>query len=128
MFAHFKKAMQEAFSFRLLATQQLYMTDVDKGLLWWTYLNSFPEAERQEHNCNCCKSFIRHYGGLVFIENGEMVSIWDFPCEKPFDIVVKNLSELVKASPIVNYFFSPHPGMGTDKNRQLLADGTVKTW
>jgi hypothetical protein len=132
MFSQFKKAMQDAFSFRLLATQQLYMTAVDKEVMWNAYLASFPETERQEYNCNCCKSFIRHYGNLVFIGNGEVASIWDFPCEEPFATVARNLSELVKSFPIVNYFFSTHPGLGTDMNRQATGmggyGGKVITW
>lgn len=37
--------------------------------LFETFLSSFRDpAERQSHNCNCCHSFIRNYGGLVWLD------------------------------------------------------------
>lgn len=45
----------------------LFLTNVDKDALWDCYLNSFPEEERQSHNCNNCKHYIRHYGRVVAI-------------------------------------------------------------
>lgn len=129
MFAQFKKAMQENFNSLLAQSQQLYLTNVDKDLLWAMYLESFPESERQEHNCNACKSFIRHYGGLVAIINYEMVSIWKFDCEKPFTKVVKNLDKLVSNGTITDMFFTTEVGLGTNQNRQLLEDKTtIRTW
>jgi len=44
-----------------------------KDELWDLYLASFPEGvnpfykARTEHDCNCCKNFIRDIGGLVAI-------------------------------------------------------------
>jgi len=36
------------------------MEVIKKDVIWETYLNAFPTEEtRQEHICNCCKSFIR---------------------------------------------------------------------
>jgi hypothetical protein len=59
---------------------------------------------------------------LVFIINHEVVTIWDFLCEEPFSTVIKSLSKLVKEATITDLFFSTHPGLGTDKNRQLIAE------
>lgn len=133
MFAEFKKLMQENFNSLLARNQQLYVTNVDKEAMWNTYLASFPVEEQQEYNCNCCKSFIRHYGGLVFIIDGSIFTIWNFTCEEPFLSVNKNLDELVRGSDIIDLFFTTHPGLGTDFNRALAkpgipGGGSTVTW
>ena len=39
-----------------------------EGDLFEVYLQSFEDhAERQYHNCNCCRSFIHRFGSLVTI-------------------------------------------------------------
>lgn len=63
----------------------LFLTNVDKDALWDCYLNSFPEEERQSHNCNNCKHYIRHYGRVVAIKDNKVVTMWenlqlDEPC------------------------------------------------
>lgn len=134
MFVEFKKQMQENFNSLLARSQQLYVTNVDKEAMWNTYLASFPVEEQQEYNCNCCKSFIRHYGGLVFIIDGSVFTIWNFTCEEPFLSVNKNLDELVRGSDITDLFFTTHPGLGTDQNIALSKSNshgygqTTVTW
>ena len=77
MFKDIKKQLQE--QFKLMQEQSvLFVTDVDKELLWTTYLDSFAPDEKQEHNCNACRSFIRQYGNIVAIINDRTVSLWDF--------------------------------------------------
>ena len=47
----------------MMEAGKLFIVNVDNDLLWMGYLLSFPEGEvRQSHNCNACKSFIRHMG------------------------------------------------------------------
>jgi len=129
LFKQFKKVMQDTFHFRLhQGGHRLYMTDVDKELLWQTYLNGFPEAERQEHNCNACKSFIRHYGGLVMIIEGKVCTLWDFGCDAPFTRSVEDMAALVRAADITDMFFTNEAAMGTDCNRERQEDGTITTW
>jgi len=121
--------MQDAFHFRLAqGGYRLYVTDVDRELLWQTYLQGFPEVERQEHNCNACKSFIRHYGGLVFIIDGKQQSMWEFGCEAPFDEIVAAMHKLVMEAKIVDMFFTTEAALGTDCNRERQDDGTITTW
>lgn len=133
MFNQFKSAMQSNFE-RLLAMSQntLYVTDVDKDLLWRTYLDSFPSEEQQEHNCNSCKSFIRHYGGVVAIIGNEIRTIWNFDCKAPYDLVVAALDAQVRRAKIVDIFLTDNANMGTDKNLEHRkgADDldTVQRW
>jgi hypothetical protein len=64
-------------------TSPLFTTDA--AGLWDAYLASFPEGERQFHNCNACRHFVERYGGLVRIsENGETTSaMWESEAKSP---------------------------------------------
>lgn len=129
MFTKFKQAMQDHLAFCLNTNhQRLYVTDVDKEEMWQTYLASLPEAERQEHNCNCCKSFIRHYGGLVMLKENRIVTIWDFPCEAPFDDVVIMLAALVGGAKIKDVFVTKEGRLGTDSNVAQTKEGKAIRW
>lgn len=111
----------------------MFRMQVEKDALWATYLGSFPEGtnpifkERTEHDCQCCKSFIRAVGGLVAIIDGKLESIWDVKVEGEYQIVADKLSALVKSSTIDNVFLHTEPIAGTDKNYQDTPEG-VKTW
>lgn len=120
MFSDLKKAVQK--QFELMHPHGLYRAQVDKDLLWQTYIQSFPNGtdpifkERTEHDCQCCKHFIRAVGGLVTIVNGRLVSIWDVEVPEPYVAVVHALSCFVKSQPIDNVFLTPEKVIGTDKN------------
>lgn len=117
MFSEFKQTMQQVFAMLLEQSQrQLYMTDVDREKLWQTYLDSLPEMHRQEHTCHACRSFIKHYGGLVFITNGEVKTIWDFPGEGIFEDTPDAMAKLVREARIIDVFETDTSKLGTDKN------------
>ena len=128
----FKRAV--AAQFAVLVTHGLYRSSVSKDDLWDTYLKSFPEGtnpvykERTEHDCTCCKQFIRAVGDTVSIIDGEVVSIWDVTMDDPaYQAVADALADLVSRYPIENKFLHGEPTAGTDKNFQQLVTG-VKTW
>lgn len=131
MFAVFKQAVAD--QFKKMKDHQLFRTDVEKELMWLTYLESFPEGtnpmfrERREYDCQSCKSFIRTVGSMVAIINGEMVSLWDCEVEYPYNVVAKELSSLVKSESIRNIFLHDCPGVGVDKNYQETDNG-ILTW
>ena len=52
-FVKFKRAVHAQFNQLAAGADMLFLTNVDKDALWDCYLNSFPEEERQSHNCNC---------------------------------------------------------------------------
>jgi len=55
--------------------KKLFLVDIGASNLFEIYLNSFPAADRQYHNCNTCKGFIRKYGRLVAVDPaGQLVS------------------------------------------------------
>lgn len=142
LFKKFKQQLQENFLEFVKGQDVLYITNVDKDVIWDTYLASFPEDERQSFNCNSCKQFLRPYGNVVAIKDNKLVSIWDFVVNKEmaiagidlsdktdmYQIVANNLSKLVKSAPIVNVFVSKVKKLGTDSNIEELEDKSTIRW
>lgn len=127
-FLRFKQKMQENFKSLIENQSVLYVTDVDKQLIYDTYLAAFPESERQEHTCNSCKQFLRPYGNVVVIVNNELKTIWDFDCDEPYHTVAQSLHNLVVSAPIRDVFVTKISKLGTDYNHEALADGTIQKW
>jgi hypothetical protein len=121
--------------FERLQKHSPFRVNVDKDELWETYLSSFPAGsnelyrERTEHDCSCCKQFIRAVGNVVAIINGKVESIWDVkvPAEPGYQVVADALSALVKSKPIADVFLHFEAHAGQDKNFEQLTTG-VKTW
>jgi hypothetical protein len=132
-FHTFKTAVARQFA--TMQKHQLFTVDVSGDVLWQTYLSSFPEGtnplfrERTEHDCSCCKQFIRNIGGVVAIIGDKLVSIWDveLPAIRGYKDVAKALSSLVKARPVANVYRHYERSVGTDRNFEQLVSGQ-KTW
>ena len=131
-FKTFKQAVQQQFD--TMQQHPLFRVVSDKNLLWQTYLNSFPAGtnpiyrERTEHDCQCCKQFIRAVGDVVAIINGQVVSIWDIEIGGYYQVVADALAAKVKAQAVENVFFHQERTAGTDRNVQLLLSGETQTW
>lgn len=115
--------------------KQVFRSSVGKDVLWDTYLGSFPEGtnpifkERTEHDCNCCKGFIRNIGNMVTVdEDGSLNSIWDITVDDDYQIVADELSEFVKKHAISNQYLHEESQVGAEHNHQMLEDGGIKTW
>jgi len=121
-FKQFKQKLQEHFQQIIQNHNVLFLTDVDKDIIWDTYLNSFSDEERQGHNCNCCKQFLRPYANVVVIENNKLKSMWDFDIDSPFTDAIKQLSALVLSAPVKDVFVPTFPKLGTDFNRILFTE------
>lgn len=101
--------------FKELTTNQNYTlvrTRMESDTLWNAYLDAFPAGtnelfrERREHDCNCCKNFIRRVGNILALDGNKVISVWDVEVPGYFQEVVNKLSELVKASSIDNYYMT----------------------
>jgi hypothetical protein len=117
--------------------KQLYVVDSDKDVLWNLYLNSFPKGtneiirKRTEHDCSSCRHFIKQFGNVVAIKNGEITSIWDIdmPVSSRYAPVVKALSNYIHACPIVDIATIDSHKIGTEKNfEQWEGLLSVKEW
>jgi hypothetical protein len=125
---HFTKLQQQMETrFALLSKSRLFITDVDPEWVVEIYLKGLPEEERQYHNCNCCKNFIRRYGAIVAIVDGDLASIWDFPAEGIYEASVETLSAVVRSAKIVSPFYSHESRLGTAFNLQLR-EGVSHRW
>lgn len=115
MFIDIKQKVQQRYQ-ELLANGTLFYVAVDKDKVWDVYLNAFPAQFKQENTCNCCKSFIRQYSGIVGIKNNKKITLWDFECTDPeYADSIRALRDYVHSLPIDNLFFSQFAKAGTDK-------------
>ena len=118
-----------------MSAHGLYMTSTDKDALWDLYLASFPEGtnplyrERTEHDCTCCKQFIRNIGGVVTIDADlNVISVWDnIELGNEYDVVATALSAFVKQHAIVDVYFNDTKKVGVESNHEMK-DGNVRTY
>jgi hypothetical protein len=134
-FRSFKMVIQNNLTKMTNNYKDLFVTDVNGDELWNLYLSSFPAGtnnkyiERTEHDCSACRSFIKHYGGIVTIaEDNSIITIWDnvkgFDC---YDVVSEALSNYVKSKNVIGLFLSSEKNMGINSNKQDV-DGKIITW
>ena len=127
-FKPFGRAVNERFN--LLSREELYVCGVGDHV-WDVYQNAFPSGTnpifnvRKEHDCSCCKHFLRNVGNVVAIINGEIHTIWEIDgLEYPYDVVAKELDSFVRSQPIVGIFRSGETRYGIDVNylRRVSSD------
>ena len=126
MFETIKHKVQQRF--QDLLQGELLKVQLEKNQLFDAYLAALPEDLRQEHNCNCCKSFLNHYGSLIAIKDGEVQTLWDFEVEAPYNDVPAALAAIVKENANIGAFVSSFAKLGTDSNIQLLENGDTIRW
>ncbi len=120
--------------FELISQQPLYSTAVDRDKIWETYLESWPEGSnevyktRREHDCTCCRQFIRAVGGVVAIGEDGVRTIWDIEIGGPQQAVADAMAELVRSAAVDNVYLHSEPTVGTRQSRQLTEAGTVLNW
>lgn len=108
MFKDFSDAVHKRYEAMLGG--ELYTVDVED--IFATYLASFPEGtnpifrERTEHDCNCCKQFIRKLGKVVAITDVGVATVWDDYADlpHPYNIVSARMAALVRQAPIKSVF------------------------
>lgn len=116
-------------------TSTLYQVDCDKDKLWSLYLDSFSTEknpiyrQRTEHDCSCCRHFIKTMGGIVAIKEGKVISLWDFKIEgdNTYEPSIKAMREYIHSCPIANKFLTKENQIGTQSNRELY-DGDLITY
>ena len=131
-FHDLKMPVQEQFN--RMAKHDLFVTAADRDELWAFYLASFPAGsnpiyrERTEHDCSCCRHFVKNIGAVVAIVDGKLQSIWDGPISDPaYRSVALAMSLFVKGKPIDRPFLHFEKHCGTDANYGETA-GKVETY
>jgi len=134
-FITFKKHLQKHVENMLENQDNLFVTSTDPDELWNLYLNSFPPGtneifrKRREHDCSCCRHFIRSFGSVVVVKDNEIISIWNFHTNNAtYQPVIDKLNAYVISKNIKDVFITKEKFFGTDFNHEQLENGTVHTW
>ena len=132
-FVVFKQKLQEHFNEMQKNATHLFEVNVDKDELWNTYLDSFPEGtnkifrERREHDCSCCRQFIKAIGAVVMIKDMKMHTIWEVNTgDTMYQTVCDALDAFVKSHAVKDVFLSPFKKIGTDYNYELIGGKSHK--
>lgn len=133
-FKDFKEKMQRHFKSMEKQSERLFTVDADKDEMWDLYLDSFPEGynkiyrERREHDCSCCRSFVKNFGNVVAIKGNKITSLWDFDTKsEECQPVVEAMSKYIKSKLPSNVYVSKQKKIGTDHNFESI-DGKPKKW
>ena len=133
-FKQFKTLLQENFKEISKDASHLFEVNLDKDELWNLYLDSYaPEdnkiyRERREHDCSCCRQFIKNIGNAVIIKDNQVKTIWDFETNnETYQPVINALSEYIKSKVVSDVWVSKFKKIGTDKNFEET-DGKVIEW
>lgn len=132
-FVEMREKMLAYFAEMTEGSTPLFEAAVDKDRLWDLYLGSFPSGknkiyrQRAEHDCSCCRHFIKTMGGVVAIKNGEVISVWDFDTEgdDTYTSSIKAMRDYVHGCAIENIFYSKERRIGTPSNHEFELEGII---
>jgi hypothetical protein len=122
--------------FREMAAQtdHLFVVDVDKDYIWNLYLDSFPVGtneifrRRREHDCSCCRHFMKDFGNVVMIKDNVITTLWDFQVgDAIYQPVVNALSAYIKSKAVIDVYVGKLNKIGTDYNFEEI-DGKAHQW
>ena len=133
-FVKFKLELQKHFDEMQKEATHLFEVNVDKDELWNTYLDSFPLGtndifrERREHDCSCCRQFIKNIGSAVVIKDNQIHTIWELNLgDTTYQPVCDALDAFVKSHTVVDIYTTSFPKIGTDHNFEEI-DGKSHRW
>jgi hypothetical protein len=139
-FPTFSRIVADNFQ-RIAKSSSVFVAGVSGDELYEAYLASFPEGtnplfvQRTEHDCSCCKQFIRRVGNAIAVNGeGKILTVWDEAAKSaphPYNVVAKALRERVVASSIVDLFrvSTKEVSFGAQvSHSQDKATGKINTW
>jgi hypothetical protein len=107
-------AQTVAVSFQQLTTGHVFVADVDGDALYADYLATFPAGAdplfktATEHDCRCCRHFIRRAGNVVAADaSGGLRTIWDRAAVEGmgrYQVVASRLRDVVRAARVRDIF------------------------
>lgn len=134
-FTEMRDKLRERFNEMVKDVNHLFEVSVDKDELWNLYLNSFPEGtneiyrERREHDCSCCRQFIKTIGNAVVIRDNQITTIWDFRTDdSTYQPVLDALSNFIKSHAVSDIYVSKFKKIGTLQNYEEMENGKVQEW
>lgn len=134
-FTEMRDRLMKHFAEMVRDVDHLFEVSVDKDEMWILYLDSFPAGtneiyrERREHDCSCCRQFIKTIGNAVVIRNNQITTIWDFRTDdSTYQPVLDALSNFIKSHVVSDIYVSKFKKIGTLQNYEELENGKVKEW
>ena len=128
----FAKAVRKRFD--ELAIEPLFVVAADRDLTWERYLAAFPPGsnpifrKRTEHDCSCCRHFIRDIGNVVAIQNGALSTIWDLNgLPDAYQAVADSMAEHIRSLPVHDIFLTKFGAFGAPVTREMI-DGHSHAW
>ncbi len=85
----------------------VFVADLDGEDLYARYLAAYPEGtnpvfkKRAEHDCSCCRQFVRRAGAVVAVDGAAVHTVWDRAAEDapaPYREVAARLRDAVLAA------------------------------
>ena len=134
-FVNMRDMLIEHFNEMTKDVEHIFEAEVDKDVLWNTYLDSFPEGtneiyrERREHDCSCCRQFVKSIGNAVVIKDNKVTTIWDFKTnDTTYQPVLDALAAFVKSHTVTNIYKSNFKRIGVNFNHELDTWSNLRRW
>lgn len=134
-FTEMRDKLMEHFNEMVKDVDHLFEVAVDKDELWNLYLDSFPTGtneiyrERREHDCSCCRQFIKTIGNAVVIKDNQVETIWDFRTnDTTYQPVLDALSAYIKSHAVSDIYVSKFKKIGTLQNYEEMENGQMHEW
>lgn len=134
-FAPFGAAVYDRFNYITRDNALVLVTTLSGDELWDAYLAAFPEGsnpvfrERTEHDCSCCRNFVKNLGGVVVLNNdGTYKTVWDVEAEGPYAAVAEKLAALIRSHPIEGAYFTKEGGYGAEVTYEEVEGGPAIRW
>lgn len=119
----------------------LFVADVDGDALYAMYLAAFPDGtnpifkKNTEHDCSCCKHFVRRAGAVIAIAaDGQVRTVWDQAATTApgfYAEVASRLADAVRSVGVRDLFRvgANEASFGAAQTRSLEAETQqVRTW
>lgn len=129
-FNQFRDQMIGHFNNLVSSHDRIFEVDYDKDTLYSLYLESFPQGanpifrKRAEHDCSCCRHFIKEIGGVIFLDDDLTVhTLWEFQKEDPkYGPVAVALDQYIRSRPIRGVYLSQVGRVGSQSNMDNVLD------
>lgn len=112
---------------------ELFVVAADSDAIWSRYLAAFPPGTdlvfrvRTEHDCSCCRHFVRAVGPVVAVLNGALATVWDVKgLPEPYQSVADALAEYVRELSIRDAWVTKEASYGADRTRGLVGEDVVE--
>lgn len=131
-FKNFRDAIRKNFEEMSKDQSYLFEVEVDKDDFWNHYLNSYPNGtnpiyrKRTEHDCSCCRSFIKNVGNVVAIKDNKLRTIWDINTDdSTYQTVANAMDKYIRERAVTNVFVAREPKFGIFCNFEKTETGDV---